>query len=96
MTTATALGEVLALPAVLDLPQAGRALGLGRTTSYKLAERGEFPCRVLRFGNSIKVPTAELLVVLGIAIPYPLPAEGPAGSLDASAGRRTGGLTGAT
>jgi predicted DNA-binding transcriptional regulator AlpA len=80
MTTATPIGEVLTLPAVLDLPQAGRILGIGRTSSYKLAERGEFPCRILRFGNSIKVPTADLLAVLGIPVPHPPATGAPPGS----------------
>jgi excisionase family DNA binding protein len=58
--------ELLALPAVVDVSTAARALGLGRSTAYELARRGEFPCRVLRIGSSYRIPTAELLRVLGI------------------------------
>ena len=58
--------ELLALPVVIDITTAARALGLGRSTAYELARRGEFPCRVLRMGNSYRVPTADLLRVLGI------------------------------
>lgn len=58
--------ELLALPVTLDIPTAARALGLGRSTAYELARRGEFPCRILRIGSSYRVPTAELLRVLGI------------------------------
>jgi excisionase family DNA binding protein len=58
--------EVLALPAVVDITTAARVLGLGRSTAYDLARRGEFPCRILRLGSSYRVPTAELLRVLGI------------------------------
>jgi excisionase family DNA binding protein len=58
--------ELLALPAVVDVTTAARALGLGRSTAYDLARRGEFPCRVLHIGSSYRVPTAELLRVLGI------------------------------
>lgn len=58
--------ELLALPAVVDVTTAARALGLGRSTAYDLARRGEFPCRVLRIGSSYRIPTAELLRVLGI------------------------------
>jgi excisionase family DNA binding protein len=58
--------ELLALPAVIDITTAARALGLGRSTAYDLARRGEFPCRVLHIGSSYRVPTAELLRVLGI------------------------------
>jgi excisionase family DNA binding protein len=58
--------ELLALPVVIDITTAARALGLGRSTGYELARRGEFPCRVLRIGSSYRVPTADLLRVLGI------------------------------
>ncbi len=60
------LAELLALPVVVDVATAVRALGLGRSTGYELARRGEFPCRVLRMGSSYRVPTADLLRVLGI------------------------------
>jgi excisionase family DNA binding protein len=67
--------ELLALPVTVDVATAARALGLGRSTGYELARRGEFPCRVLRVGGSYRVPTADLLRVLGIAPdePNPLP-----------------------
>jgi predicted DNA-binding transcriptional regulator AlpA len=58
--------ELLSLPAVVDVTTAARALGLGRSTAYDLARRGEFPCRILHIGSSYRVPTAELLRVLGI------------------------------
>jgi len=58
--------ELRALPAVIDVATAARALGLGRSTAYDLARRGKFPCRVLHIGSSYRVPTAELLRVLGI------------------------------
>ena len=58
--------ELLALPAVIDVTTAARALGLGRSTAYDLARRAKFPCRVLHIGSSYRVPTAELLRVLGI------------------------------
>ena len=62
--------DLLDLPPVLDVPSAGRLLGLGRTTSYELAQRDEFPVRVLRLGRQLRVPTADLLVVLGV-VPNP-------------------------
>ena len=58
--------EILALPVVVDVSTAARALGLGRSTAYELARRDEFPCRVIRVGSSYRIPTAELLRVLGI------------------------------
>jgi excisionase family DNA binding protein len=63
------LAELLALPVTVDVTTAARALGLGRSTAYELARRDEFPCRVLRVGSSYRIPTADLLRVLGIDPP---------------------------
>lgn len=60
------LAELLAMPVMVDIGTAARALGLGRSTGYELVRRDEFPCRVLHVGNSYRVPTAELLRILGI------------------------------
>lgn len=65
-TTPMSRAELMALPASVDLwPTAGRALGLGRSKTFELAARGEFPARVLRLGRLRKVPTADLLRALG-------------------------------
>ncbi|MFC5188024.1 DNA-binding protein [Actinomadura harenae] len=58
--------EILALPAMVDLVTAGRALRIGRTKSYELARAEAFPCRVLRVGDSYLVPTSGILTVLGL------------------------------
>jgi excisionase family DNA binding protein len=58
--------DLLALPAVVDIETAGRALGMKRSTTYALAKRGELPVRTLRIGRSYRVVTAELLELLGI------------------------------
>ncbi len=63
------LAEITALPAVTDLVTAGRALGLGRTRAYELAQAGQFPCPVVRAGKSWLVPTAGLLTILGLPVP---------------------------
>jgi hypothetical protein len=72
--------ELLALPAVVDIITAGRALGIGRTRAYHMARHGIFPVRVLRPGGTYRVPTAELLAYLGIDPNQPAPrsATGPA------------------
>ena len=59
------LGELAALPAIVDLMTAARALAIGRTKAYDLARRGKFPCRVIKIEGSYRVPTAELQRVLG-------------------------------
>lgn len=61
-----ARSELLALPAAIDIETAGRALGIGRSSSYELTQRGEFPVRVLRLGRSYRVATADVLALLGI------------------------------
>lgn len=66
MSKSMTLSELLAMPVTVDIGTAARALGLGRSTGYELARRGEFPCRVLHVGSSYRVPTAELLRTLGI------------------------------
>lgn len=73
------VAEVLALPAVVDIVVAGRAFGLGRTTAYTLARRGEFPCRVVRVGSAYRVPTADLRRELGLeaAPSQPAPSSRP-------------------
>ncbi|MCX5271262.1 MULTISPECIES: integrase [Streptomyces] len=67
MTPGLTGAELLALPAAVDLATAGRALGLGRTKTYELAQRGEFPVRLLRLGTAYRCVTADLLDLLGIA-----------------------------
>jgi predicted DNA-binding transcriptional regulator AlpA len=56
------------LPAVLDLPDAAKLLGLGRTTAYRLVRDEQWPTPVLRLGRLIKIPTQPLLDLLaGVA-----------------------------
>jgi len=49
-----------------DLRTAARALGIGDSTAYLLAQQDRFPTRVLRLGNRYVIPTSELLALLGI------------------------------
>lgn len=60
------IDELHALPSVVDLLTAARALGIGRTKAYQLAQHNEFPCRIIRVGKGYHVPTADLLILLGI------------------------------
>lgn len=70
--------EVRALPAVVDLETAARALGLGRSAAYELVRTGSWPTPVLRLGRLIKVPSAPLLELLCLSGPAPA-ASAPAG-----------------
>ena len=57
--------------ATVDLMTAACALGLGRTKAYELAKHDEFPCRVIRIGDTYRVPTAGLLELLGVTAEEP-------------------------
>ena len=57
--------------ATVDLMTAAAALGLGRTRAYQLVQRDEFPCRVIRIGETYRVPTAGLLELLGVTAEPP-------------------------
>lgn len=59
--------EVHALPVLVDLPTAARALGVGRNTAYELVRPGTWPTPVLRVGRLIKVRRSSLLDLLGIS-----------------------------
>ncbi|MFE0192978.1 helix-turn-helix domain-containing protein [Streptomyces sp. NPDC058989] len=58
--------EMFDLPVAVDLRTAARALGIGKTTAYRLIRKDEFPCPVLRVGGRYRIPTNELLRALGI------------------------------
>jgi hypothetical protein len=58
--------ELLALPVVVNLETANRALGIGRSTGYALARAGEYPVKVLRVGNAYRAVTADLHRLLGV------------------------------
>jgi predicted DNA-binding transcriptional regulator AlpA len=66
MKESLSIEDLLGMPAVVDVATAGQALGIGRTTSYRLARSGQFPCRIMRVGTSYRVPAVELLRVLGL------------------------------
>lgn len=45
------------LPVVLDVPQAARLLGIGRTLAYELVRTNQWPTPVIRVGRLIKIPS---------------------------------------
>jgi excisionase family DNA binding protein len=49
------------VPGVLDLPDAAKLLGIGRTFAYQLVREGKWPTPVLRVGRLIKIPARPLL-----------------------------------
>jgi len=67
--------DTTSLPPVLDVPTAGRLLGLGRSAAYDLIVAGLWPTPVLRLGRRLRIPTAPLLALLGLD-PVPLSQSG--------------------
>jgi len=60
------MDELYALPTSVDLVTAARAFQLGRTKAFELAQRGQFPCRVLRVGSKYRVPRSAIFEALGL------------------------------
>lgn len=58
--------ELMALPVSFSLATGAKAFGIGRTLAYELHRKGEFPCRVLKIGNSLKITRADLFRSLGM------------------------------
>ncbi|WP_260456832.1 hypothetical protein [Rhodococcus qingshengii] len=54
-------------PTVKLWPTAAQALGIGRTSAFKLAKDGNFPVKVLRLGSSYRIVTADLKALLGLS-----------------------------
>lgn len=53
-----------ALPAVLDVPQAARLLGIGRTLAYELIRTNQWPTPVIRMGRLIKIPSGPIVELM--------------------------------
>lgn len=47
-------------PATVSLHRAAEILGIGQSTAYELARRGEFPVPVLMIGRSKRVALVQL------------------------------------
>ena len=58
------LEDIQQWPAVVGIPSASEACGFSKSLGYALAQRGEFPCRVIRVGNRYLVPTAGIIALL--------------------------------
>ena len=52
-------------PETTTIEDASRRLGIGRSLGYSLARDGKFPCRIIRAGRRLLVPTAALDSILG-------------------------------
>lgn len=61
------------LPPTLSVTEAGKLLGLSRSSAYRAAERGDLP--TLQIAGRLHVPTARLLAMLGYRDDLFAPAE---------------------
>ncbi|WP_369794921.1 hypothetical protein [Kitasatospora sp. NRRL B-11411] len=55
-----------ALPPAIPLPVANTLLSLSRTTGYKLARTGQYPCAVIHLGKEYRVRKNELQRLLRV------------------------------
>lgn len=47
-------------PRTLSVPEAGKILGISQSKAYQLAQRGEFPVRILQLGRMKRVSISQL------------------------------------
>jgi excisionase family DNA binding protein len=64
----------------VSVEEAAQWCGLGRSAAYEAVRRGELP--VLRFGRSLRVPTALLRQMLGLKESEPIVPVVPLGHAD--------------
>lgn len=67
--------ELSEMPATISVEDAGKILGLSRPSSYQAANRFLETGKgipVLKFGRRLRVPTAQLLSLLGVETPSSL------------------------
>jgi excisionase family DNA binding protein len=68
-TTSASVLDLSKLPPTLDLVEAARMLGIGRTLAYEMVREGSWPTPIVRAGRKIRVPTRPLLALLGVCSP---------------------------
>ena len=66
MTATLAADEVRRLPPALTVVQAAGLLGISRSNAYHAVRTDSWPTRVVRVGRCIRIPTADVLRLLGI------------------------------
>jgi predicted DNA-binding transcriptional regulator AlpA len=66
MTTTASVLDLTNLPPTLDLVDAARLLGIGRTLAYEMVRDGTWPTPIIRARRKIRVPTAPLCRLLHI------------------------------
>ncbi|MFG3189250.1 helix-turn-helix domain-containing protein [Streptomyces omiyaensis] len=67
MSHSPTLEEVRKWPATCEVTKAAQALGISRAKLYAQIKSGDEPVKVLRFGRSVRVITADLVRLLEAA-----------------------------
>jgi predicted DNA-binding transcriptional regulator AlpA len=65
MTTTASVLDLTSLPPTLDLVDAAKLLGIGRTLAYEMVRDETWPTPIIRAGRKIRVPSKPLLQMLG-------------------------------
>lgn len=60
------LADVRKLPPTVDMRTAAEILGVSYSLAHRQYQQGEWPTRVLKLGNRLRVPTQELRRLLGV------------------------------
>ncbi len=60
----SAIDVRVAVPVVLNVPQAARLLGIGRTLAYELVRTGQWPTPIIRIGRLIRIPASPLFELM--------------------------------
>jgi excisionase family DNA binding protein len=67
MTITESVLDLASLPPTLDLVDAAKLLGIGRTLAYEMVRDGTWPTSIIRAGRKIRIPTAPVLALLGLS-----------------------------
>jgi hypothetical protein len=67
--TSPTLPDPVRTPTLPLWPDAAQLLGLGKYSAYEAVRTGQWPTTVIRVGRKFRIPTAELLRLLGAYSP---------------------------
>lgn len=75
-TERPALEEIRHWPAAVSIPRASAAYGFSRSHGFELANRGEFPAKLIKAGGRWLCVTADLIRTLSVGEPDSGPGDG--------------------
>jgi len=66
MSEPLGVGEIRALPALVDAPTVARVLGVSTSHVYRLVAADAFPVEALRLGRLLRFRRADVLELVGV------------------------------